>query len=393
MQQDPHDTTWHGDSLSVLPAHSLAEQDAHTFSSFGQMTHCFAPVEPCVAQTPPDNPQIVYTEREMVTRRQEIWRLALNPPASPDPDHRENPEDNRYHAIRCFNRIRLLASRQQLPSDRTEEDYYSMLEELLNTPKALTTNNASPDLRANAQALEVDSIFAASPNNREEALTASLARNQLPNGQRVQVITRERWAATAQISGRFTIYLYRNIGDTQWYRQAHIYGRINLEPAQTTTAGAEADQDIISQINDIEQDIENIAAGAGSGITFDLEFVAARGRGVTTFRIDSSQWPDSGNPWGEARTMVEELFHNIGMEDVYDYTTHATNDVYSIHQRLELFFWQLTKYGSDPRWRPDLSSITTGESSPSDFDYCQVIAPSAGQFRTCASERGIPAPP
>ncbi len=383
---------WRRVPLSLLAPGHLAERDAAAFAQGRADGSPLTRIQPCLARV--TNPQLVYDYQALVARRRQIWNLALNPPPSPDPNHHENPGDNRYHAILCFNRIRLLASRQQLPNGRTEEDYYQILEDLLNTPKAApVAASASPDLRRERNLLEADWIFAAATSPREEALTTSLPNHRLPDGTRVQVQTVRRRTTDANVSGRFTIYLYRTPGETTWYRHAHIVGSIYLQPARTGTGGTE-DAAIIRQITETVQDIENTARGTpGSGVTFDLDILTAPRRGVTTFRIDTSQWMDSTNPWGAARTMVEELFHNIGMEDVYDYTQHATNDVYSIHERLDLLYRQLGKYAGDPTWRPDLPSITRGAASPSDFDYCQVLAPGRVAFNRCMSERGVPAAP
>lgn len=386
------DRGWLSAAMQVSNQADRAESEARAIAG-GSGGHAVTPTQPCVARISPSNPQIVHDAQALTVRRRQLWHLALSPPPSPDPEHKENPQDNRYHAMRCFNRIRQLASTQKLPSGKTEEDYYKILENLLSTPKALTTGGASPDLRGERNALEAEFVFPASDSSAEEDLTKSLRRNQLPGGQRVEVLKRDLTAVYSKTWAAYTVYLYRNPGETEWYRKAHIHARIYLEPARKSGPGAAEDQKVVNQIKHIVQDIENVAAGSAStGVTFDLEFPEKR-RGAARFSINSSKWPDSANPWGKATTMVEEIFHSIGLEDVYDYTVHATNAVYSIHTRLELLLEQLGKYrGTDPRWRPDLPSITKGGAAPTDFDYCQVLAPYPGQFRRCVKERGVPPP-
>jgi hypothetical protein len=347
------------------------------------------PTRAGVALTKPKNPQIVYSIRDHWARRRQISRLALNPPPSKDPKHRENRKDNHYHAMQCINRIRALASRQKLPAGKTEEDYYKILEKLLKTPKA---KNTSPDLKAERRDLEIESLLPAPGKRTEEQLTASLRRNRLPNGQRVQVLGRRKEVNQSRTKARFTVFLYRKPGEKTWYKRAHIHARIYLEAARKPGKGGAQDKRVIKQLKAIVQDIENTAAGSSrSGVTFDLEF-ATKKRGAARFKIDTSKWTTSANPWGSARTMVEELFHNIGLEDLYDYTSHATNAAMSIHDRLEGLLDQFKKYrGTDPKWRPELPSITKRASSPTDFDYCQVLAVNPAQFRRCLKERGVKA--
>ncbi len=399
MQQGREDGTWRGRSLSVSRTGDSSEREAYALSRIGLPNgHVVAPVEPCVARAQPTSPQIVYVDPKDPTlkdRRQTIVTAALNPPAPTDPEQREkSPQSNRSLAEMCFHLIRYKASRQELPEGKTEEYYYQKLITLLTKAKTLAD---SERLRKKARSLEAQWVYAEPTSGREEALTASLQQNKLPNGEEVEVRKRERWTATAKIAGRFTVYLYRSKGEKEWYKRAHIYGEIQLEPARKTGPGKAEDEQTIKYISETLQDIESLAAGAAaSGVTFDLEVRTTRKSGVATFKINSSKWIDSGNPWGDAKTMVEEIFHNIGLEDVYDYIEgHAENANYSIRERLILFHWQLTKYGSkDPKWRPDLPSITNKKaSSPSDFDYCQVLAPYRPQFEQCLSERGVPAAP
>ena len=307
-------------------------------------------------------------------------------------------------------KIRSLARAGKLPAGQTEEHYYDKIGEILDNPKSESAPKEGEDKsKAKTQTaptfadpigrtqLEGEAVFGAAESDVEEQMTASLAKGELA-GEKVKVRKVKRALIWGKPRGLATIYFYNRKGQKGNFLRAHIHLRVHLEPKAKKGAEGKTDKAVVEDIKAIVQEIENTASGGSAGrrVTLDLEILDAKTRRVTTLQVDASEWPDSGNPWGPASTMVEELFHGLGLDDSYDYIEgHADNDAMSQQHRLELFDIQLRRFaGQEPRYQPDLPSITKPDTSkPTDWDYCQVLAQQPHELALCRQEWGIGAKP
>ena len=237
--------------------------------------------------------------------------------------------------------------------------YINLLRLLFDTPvnTAAQTTGAMRQRSVDAAAAEQqrlqDPVWAAL-TNVEETATASASRS---------------WRTATGFRG--TTY---RIDDSDLTR---IYVHMKVHPRAAGTGTA---TDVARTVG-LEDGIETEALT--EGYMLDVEFVTRSGPDVFDVGVDPSGWITAGNWVGEPEALAHEAHHLLGLEDRYDYTTHADNEDMQIATRLHWFREQMVR-AADPL---SPQSMMDGGESTAAMNEQDICALASGDFRTCLVTR------
>src|SRR5690606_12959420 len=99
-------------------------------------------------------------------------------------------------------------------------------------------------------------------------------------------------------------------------------------------------QDVARTVS-LEDAIETKASTLG--YMLDVEFVTRGGRDAFEVGLDPSRWVTSSNWVGGPDALADEAHHLLGLEDRYDYLTHARNEGMRLEVRLHWFREQMVR--------------------------------------------------
>lgn len=97
------------------------------------------------------------------------------------------------------------------------------------------------------------------------------------------------------------------------------------------------------------------------GFTVDLQLVDQPGPDVYEVNTDPTKWAEADNWVGNANTLGHELMHLLGLDDEYDYRSHATNAAMTMEERLH---WLKVEAGRAPAPADAWQGIMTDQNNP-----------------------------
>lgn len=236
--------------------------------------------------------------------------------------------------------------------------YITELRALLDTPDNPPEQTAAELRQESVEAAEAERTRLQDPAGAalvgvEEAATASPAR---------------RWrSATGEGGTRYRI-------DDRDPANVYVHMRVRLRARGSGTA------EDVARTASLEDAIETIAATRG--YVLDIEFVRRGGRDVFDVGVDPSEWTTSRNWVGDAEGIAHEAHHLLGLEDRYDYLTHARNPDLGVEDRLYWFREQMVR-------APDVMSEHSmmRDHSQGTLNEEDVCALTSGPYRDCLVAR------
>lgn len=156
-----------------------------------------------------------------------------------------------------------------------------------------------------------------------------------------------------------------------------IYVHMKVRP-QAAGAGTPAD---VQRTVGLEDGIETEALDLG--YLLDVEFVTRSGPDVFDVNVDPSKWVTAGNWVGGPGPLAHEAHHLLGLEDRYDYTSHAENRNMAIATRLHWFREQMVR-AADPLSPQSMMRSSRSSAGLNEQDVCALAS---GNYRDCLVTR------